>query len=251
RPDPWRPDPWHPRCPGPASRSTPRRPFPSRLSPRPARMRRSAHDGACWRSLRSRGSRAVPAALCPTARLGRCAPSLPAGRGRRRVTGALPPPRAGTPTGPSRLPPRQVLADDVYEAVKALVMDHVIAPGARVSIDGLARQLGVSQTPIREALARLESDGLVIKAPLRGYSATPLLTRAEVDDLFQFRLLIEPWVAGRAAELASRDDHRRIAAEIASCPEAPPSDAYEEFKALAGHDNRFHTLLATLAGNQQ
>jgi DNA-binding GntR family transcriptional regulator len=144
-----------------------------------------------------------------------------------------------------------VLAHDVYEAVKALVMDHVIAPGARVSIDGLARQLGVSQTPIREALARLESDGLVTKEPLRGYSATPLLTRSEVDDLFQFRLLIEPWAAARAAENATRDDHARIAAEIASCPEAPPSDAYEAYKALAAHDHRFHTLLAVLAGNRQ
>src|SRR5947209_19907708 len=153
------------------------------------------------------------------------------------MTSALPPARPGQPVRPAgaRLPQRQVLADDVYEAVKALVMDHVIAPGARVSIDGLARQLGVSQTPIREALARLESDGLVTKAPLRGYSATPLLTRAEVDDLLQFRLLIDPWVAGRAAELATREDHRRIASEIASCPEAPSSDAYEEFKALTGH----------------
>ncbi|HEV7898485.1 MAG TPA: GntR family transcriptional regulator [Planosporangium sp.] len=165
----------------------------------------------------------------------------------------LPPPRATSlakPTTP-RLPQRQVLADDVYEAVKALVMDHVIAPGARVSIDGLARQLGVSQTPIREALARLESDGLVVKEPLRGYSATPLLTRSEVDDLFQFRLLVEPWAASRAAELATRDDHARIATEIASCPDAPPGDEYEAYKALAAHDSRFHNLLASLAGNQQ
>jgi DNA-binding GntR family transcriptional regulator len=169
------------------------------------------------------------------------------------MTSAVPPSRTNPPTRPgaTRLPPRQVLADDVYEAVKALVMDHVIAPGARVSIDGLARQLGVSQTPIREALARLESDGLVTKEPLRGYSATSLLTRAEVDDLFQFRLLIEPWVASRAAELATREDHARIAAEIASCPEAPHGDAYEAFKALAAHDSRFHTMLALLAGNQQ
>ena len=163
------------------------------------------------------------------------------------MTGAFPPPHAGG----TRLPPRQVLANDVYEAVKALVMDHVIAPGARVSIDGLARQLGVSQTPIREALARLESDGLVTKEPLRGYSATPLLTRSEVDDLFQFRLLVEPWAAARAAESATREDHVRIAAEIASCPEAPPSDAYEAYKALAAHDSRFHMLLTDLAGNRQ
>ena len=77
-----------------------------------------------------------------------------------------------------RLPRRNVLADDVYELVKAMVMDHVIRPGARVSIDGLARELAVSPTPVREALARLESDGLVLKEPLKGYRATPLLTLA-------------------------------------------------------------------------
>src|SRR5256885_2577031 len=156
------------------------------------------------------------------------------------MTSAVPPSRPTAPgrrAGP-RLPQRQVLADDVYEPVKALVMDHVIAPGARVSIDGLARQLGVSQTPIREALARLESDGLVTKEPLRGYSATPLLTRSEVDDLFQFRLLVEPWAAARAAETADRDDHGRIAAEIASTPEPPSSDGYEAYKSLAAHDSR-------------
>src|SRR4051812_33000463 len=174
------------------------------------------------------------------------------------MTSASPPVRAGAQARPasqgrsgSRLPQRQVLADDVYEAVKALVMDHVIAPGARVSIDGLARDLGVSQTPIREALARLESDGLVTKEPLRGYSATPLLTRAEVDELFQFRLLIEPWAAARAAELATRADHDRILAEMASCEEPPPGEAYEAYRALAQHDGRFHLLLAGLAGNQQ
>src|SRR5205814_7683679 len=52
----------------------------------PGRPRAAAHDPACWRSLRSRGSCAFPAALWPTARLGRYAPSLPAGRGRRRMT---------------------------------------------------------------------------------------------------------------------------------------------------------------------
>ncbi|MDQ1690891.1 MAG: hypothetical protein QOD87_999, partial [Pseudonocardiales bacterium] len=58
------------------------------------------------------------------------------------------------------LPARPSLSDDVYEAIKALIMNHAIAPGSRLSIDQLARDLAVSPTPIREALARLESDGL-------------------------------------------------------------------------------------------
>ncbi|NUS84410.1 MAG: GntR family transcriptional regulator, partial [Streptomyces sp.] len=56
---------------------------------------------------------------------------------------------------------QDALTDRVYESVKAMIMDHEIAPGARVSIEGLARQLNVSATPVREALARLESERLV------------------------------------------------------------------------------------------
>ena len=45
-------------------------------------------------------------------------------------------------------------------------MDHILPPGERVNIDALARELDVSPTPVREALARLEADGLVRKRPL-------------------------------------------------------------------------------------
>ncbi len=158
---------------------------------------------------------------------------------------------SGQPVGGTAMPHRNGLADDVYDALTALIMDHAIAPGARLGIDGLARRLGVSQTPIREALARLESDGLVTKEPLRGYSATALLTRPEVDDLFQFRLLVEPWAAALAAQRADRADHARVAAEMASCPRASPTHNSQAYHALGQHDRRFHRLLAELAGNKQ
>lgn len=148
------------------------------------------------------------------------------------------------------LPRRQMLADDVYEAIKALIMDHAIEPGARVSIDGLARQLGVSPTPVREALARLESAELVVKEPLRGYRTTSLLTREQLDDLYQFRLLIEPWAAARAAERADAAGRERLSAEMGSC-DAPRDDTYDSYKALTAHDTRFHVLVAELAGSAQ
>ncbi len=154
----------------------------------------------------------------------------------------------GATVGP--LPRRQMLADDVHEAIKALIMDHVIPPGARVSIDGLARQLGVSPTPVREALARLESAELVVKEPLRGYRTSPLLTREQLDDLYQFRLLIEPWAAARAAEHADADGRERLDAEMGSCA-TPSDDTYDSYKALAAHDTRFHVLVAELAGSAQ
>ena len=93
-----------------------------------------------------------------------------------------------------------LLTDDSYESIKSLLMDHVILPGERVSIDALARDLKVSQTPIREALARLEADELVVRKPLTGYSATQVLTFKKLLDLYEFRFLNEQ----KAIELATK-----------------------------------------------
>jgi DNA-binding GntR family transcriptional regulator len=149
-----------------------------------------------------------------------------------------------------RLLRRQMLADDVYEAIKTMLMDHVIRPGARISIDGLARDFQVSSTPVREALARLESEGLADKEPLKGYRATPLLTLEEFDDLYRFRLLLEPWAAGRAAELIDDAGRERLRSELATAVE-PTSVDYAGYKSLTAHDNRFHSLVASLSGSEQ
>ncbi|TDD73192.1 GntR family transcriptional regulator [Jiangella aurantiaca] len=78
-------------------------------------------------------------------------------------------------------------------------MDHRIEPGAEVSIDGIARDFDVSPTPVREALARLESEGLVVKRPLRGYTAAPLFDAEGLRKLFEMRRILEPAAAGLAA----------------------------------------------------
>lgn len=149
-----------------------------------------------------------------------------------------------------RLLRRQMLADDVYEAIKTMLMDHAIRPGARISIDGLARDFQVSSTPVREALARLESEGLADKEPLKGYRATPLLSLEEFDDLYRFRLLLEPWAARRAAELIDGAGRDRLTAELATAVE-PTSVDYAGYKSLTAHDNRFHTLITGLSGSEQ
>lgn len=146
---------------------------------------------------------------------------------------------------------RQVVTDNTYESVKAKLMDQEILPDARVSIDGLARDLGVSPTPVREALARLESDGLVVREAMRGYRATSLLTRDQLVELYEFRLVIEPWAAARAAERAGPDDRVRVATEMDSCTEVLAGSGYDAYRAIAAHDARFHDLLLDLSGNRQ
>jgi DNA-binding GntR family transcriptional regulator len=149
-----------------------------------------------------------------------------------------------------RMPTRLILADETYEAIKALIMNHQLRPGERVNIDALARDLRVSPTPVREALARLESDGLVVKEPLRGSRTTALLNRREFDELYEMRLLLEPWVARRAAEGITPEGRERIAAEIeVGVPILAGSD-YGTYKTVFEHDARFHELIFELAGNQ-
>jgi DNA-binding GntR family transcriptional regulator len=108
-----------------------------------------------------------------------------------------------TATSPSG--EKRTLADEAYSRLKSRIMRSELAPGAKLSIDGLAKQLAFSHTPIREALARLESEGLLARRPLSGYTVEPLLSATEFADLFAIRMLLEPLAARRAAERAASE----------------------------------------------
>lgn len=151
---------------------------------------------------------------------------------------------------PKRTPRRSVLSDEIHEMIKAMIFSHEIAPGQRVNIDALAVRLEVSQTPIREALARLESEGLIAKEPLKGFSATRLLTLKEFDDLFQFRLLVEPWAAEQAAKKIDAVGIAALKAEMQSAQTALKFKDEDQVEALTEHDTRFHSLIAQISGNQ-
>ncbi len=147
-------------------------------------------------------------------------------------------------------PRRQVLADGTYDSIRALIVDHAISPGEHVGIDELARDLGVSQTPVREALARLESDGLVTKIPLRGYEATELLSVQQFDDLFQFRGIIEPWAAAEAARRSSRREVEALDAELERAERISRSATTSTYPEFVEHDTRFHALVARASGSR-
>src|ERR1700743_3250938 len=98
------------------------------------------------------------------------------------------------------------LADEVYRRLPGDIMSLRLPPDTRVSVDSLARELGVSQTPIREALSMLEANGLVSKRHFAGYATSPRMDRAQLDELFEFRLLIEPHAARKAARMMTDAD---------------------------------------------
>ena len=104
-----------------------------------------------------------------------------------------------TPT-PKRVKRSQGYVEEVFQIIRGDIMSLRIPPDTRISIDQLVRELGVSQTPIREALSMLEATGLVTKQRFVGYCSAPQLNRKQLDELYEVRLLVEPYAARCAAE---------------------------------------------------
>ena len=116
--------------------------------------------------------------------------------------------------------------EEVYRRIRADIMSLKIPPDTRISVDNMVRELGVSQTPIREALSMLEAIGLVSKKHFIGYCTAPRLDRSQLQELFEFRLLIEPYAARRAAEAMSEGTVRAlesVAGQMGMARRRPPS----------------------------
>ena len=146
-------------------------------------------------------------------------------------------------------PRRQVLADTVHETIRQRLLEHVIEPGSKLNINSLALDLDVSPTPVREALARLEADGLVLKRQLAGYTAAPLLSNREFDELFELRLLLEPAAAAHAAERADAADLDVLAGYLAEMRSAQGTDPHEALQSFVRLDALFHDGIALASGS--
>lgn len=145
---------------------------------------------------------------------------------------------------------RQVLADHVYEELLAALMDGRLEPGAVVSIDGTARELDVSPTPVREALARLEHTGMVRRVALKGYRVAPMFTREDFAELMEARLAIEPVNARLACSRITPDRLGALEEAVAVQATAPRGPSFLEYKDYLEADERFHQLIAQQTGNQ-
>lgn len=86
---------------------------------------------------------------------------------------------------------RKVLRDGVFNQLVEMLLGDRLTPGASLNIDGLARELGVSPTPVREALVQLEHTGLVSRVALRGYRVSAPLTPDEIGQLNDARMIVE------------------------------------------------------------
>lgn len=145
---------------------------------------------------------------------------------------------------------RRVLAEHAYERLKELILDRHIAPDSWMAIEVLARDLGVSPTPVREALGRLESDGLVRKMENGRYRTEPLLTRASFDQLYDVRLQLEPFAAAQAALCITAEEVAQLRAVELLMHAAPTGGVYAQFAQFTTGNTSFHELIAKAARNQ-
>jgi DNA-binding GntR family transcriptional regulator len=125
------------------------------------------------------------------------------------------------------------LGDQVYQTLRANVRNGKIRPGQALQEVQLAAQLGVSRTPVREALTRLASDGLV-SADGRSF-VVPSLTLEDVDDIYEVRGLIEPEavrrVAARSADPLSRAPIMRALEDSVAAHKADDNEAFMQANA--------------------
>ena len=143
----------------------------------------------------------------------------------------------------------KALAEDAYEAIFNKLMALDIAPGTRITVDGLVRELEVSHTPIREALGRLEGEGLVVKTHLVGYSAAPQISRRRFDELYELRSLMEPDAARRAALRVSEAQLGRLRRTAAQMAKLSSSKERLSYSGFARFDADFHDQIMEIAGN--
>jgi DNA-binding GntR family transcriptional regulator len=157
--------------------------------------------------------------------------------------------KADTPAG-TAIQRSTSLAGDVYEAIFAQLMSLKIAPGARITVDNLVKEFNVSHTPIREALGRLEGEGLVIKTHLIGYSAAPQISRRRFDELYQLRLLLEPNGSAKAAAEMTDENLTALREAAGVMSRGGGADDRLRYSTFARQDAIFHDMIMQLAGNE-
>lgn len=155
---------------------------------------------------------------------------------------------------------RRVLRDSVHEAILEILLENRVAPGDSLSIDGLARDLGVSPTPVREALVQLEHTGLLTRAALKGYRVAPPLDGAAMGEMLRARAVVEvaavrqavPVGADVLAQLeTAHARHRDAADEVRAAFGAHPDQLdWATMRAYYAADWEFHRILLRRCGNR-
>jgi DNA-binding GntR family transcriptional regulator len=150
---------------------------------------------------------------------------------------------------------RRNLGSDVYRVLRDRILKREMHPGEKLSDLRLSSELGVSRTPIREALHQLVQDGVVVAEPNRGFFVATF-TPADLEEIFDLRCALEAFALRRVAQ-QDREREYRIALQELDRIDTLIADADTDEKRLAAAnaflavDQGFHSWMVQHAGNQR
>ena len=139
---------------------------------------------------------------------------------------------------------RPQLSDEVAAHLREAIMSGALRPGQFVRLDAVAAELGVSVTPVREALLALRGEDMVELEPRRGFVVSPL-SRQDVEDMFRLQADLAAQLVGRATELIG-DEQLRHVEQVAR--ELAVAQGHHELSAL---EYEFHRLINKAAGSRK
>lgn len=135
-------------------------------------------------------------------------------------------------------------ADKAYLGIRELILDGALAPGVQLKEEELAERIGVSRTPIRDALRRLESEFFVTRSDSqRSFVADQSLE--DTDEIFALRAMLEGHAAARAAERGGAALADRLRAIVEAVGEQPTTEEFLE------HNADFHAEIVEGAGSDR
>jgi DNA-binding GntR family transcriptional regulator len=135
-----------------------------------------------------------------------------------------------------------------YTALRGGILDGTYGQGTRLGEVELAEALGVSRTPVREALRRLGSEGLIETLPNKG-ARVRTWSEGELDDIFDLRALLEGHAAGLAATRASSSQLASMADIVVRMDSATSQGGAPDYDLIAGLNDAFHSAVVTASGN--
>ena len=145
-------------------------------------------------------------------------------------------------------PERHALVERVYDLIREQIFARTLVAGSRLNIDHIARELGVSATPVREAVNRLAAEGLATYEPYSGYMLSPPFKLHEIRKLQDVRALMETYAARTGAPLPSGAPNQMEAYTL-KMESLVANMNFQSFKAFDKIDNDFHKLIVESADN--
>jgi DNA-binding GntR family transcriptional regulator len=143
--------------------------------------------------------------------------------------------------------PWSSLGKIAYEAILEGVLTGALLAGTQISIDGAAKQLKMSNTPVREALSRLAAERLVLFSANRGYTVTPQITAEEYHQLFEARRTLE--LATIRSAIIEPRAIARVATILHRLSATDASPEYKHYRAFNEADREFHLAFVRMSRN--